>query len=327
MPYNMIDLNAFEKETECVYKEECYSVRDNGAIFCHARESMPLRKLDNQWTLGTQNSKGYLHVASELVHRIVAVAFLGEPPTNQHVVDHIDTNRKNNRPENLRWLTKLENVLNNPITIKKITLLCGSIDAFLENPSILKNYQIENPNFSWMKAVSPEEAKTSLERLSQWANKKENNTIPTREPIGEWIYTPFNDNNIVNYVESLTTNAKQIDWKTPTSFPLCPQNSSNHPIASYYKELKAGHTFSQNKFSNSIIEDFAISKDENTLWVFNINSDGIKPYSLAEVTYENDFYIHKSLGNYFEKNGAQKQFMLAQGIKCTGDETFDELCG
>ncbi|WP_294143305.1 HNH endonuclease signature motif containing protein [uncultured Sanguibacteroides sp.] len=33
-----------------------------------------------------------------------------------YVVDHIDTNRQNNRIENLRWLTKLENVLLNPIS-------------------------------------------------------------------------------------------------------------------------------------------------------------------------------------------------------------------
>ena len=27
---------------------------------------------------------------------------LGNPPTEQDVIDHIDTNRRNNRPENLR---------------------------------------------------------------------------------------------------------------------------------------------------------------------------------------------------------------------------------
>ena len=67
----------------------------------------------------------------------MAYAFLGEPPTNQHVVDHIDTNRQNNRPENLRWLTRLENALLNPITRAKIENICGSIEAFINDPTIL----------------------------------------------------------------------------------------------------------------------------------------------------------------------------------------------
>jgi len=32
-------------------------------------------------------------------------AFHGAPPTNDHFVDHIDTNKQNNRPANLRWVT------------------------------------------------------------------------------------------------------------------------------------------------------------------------------------------------------------------------------
>lgn len=77
----------------------------------------------------------------------------------QHIVDHIDTNRQNNRPENLRWLTKLENILNNPITVKRIIFHCGSREAFLKDPSILENHMNEDLNFVWMKTVTPEEAK------------------------------------------------------------------------------------------------------------------------------------------------------------------------
>ena len=104
-----VNFNDFKSERECIYKGDRYTVRDNGAVLRHSRKNKPLRKLDNQWTFGTPNNNGYMLIASEVVHRIVAYAFLGEPPTTQHIIDHIDTNRQNNRPQNLRWLTKLEN--------------------------------------------------------------------------------------------------------------------------------------------------------------------------------------------------------------------------
>lgn len=49
------------------------------------------------------------------IHRLVALAFLSNDDMKPEV-DHIDTNRLNNRVENLRWVTRLENQ-HNPITM------------------------------------------------------------------------------------------------------------------------------------------------------------------------------------------------------------------
>jgi hypothetical protein len=43
------------------------------------------------------------------VHRLVALAFLGEPPSVDHVVAHNDGRRLNNHWSNLRWATLQEN--------------------------------------------------------------------------------------------------------------------------------------------------------------------------------------------------------------------------
>ena len=44
------------------------------------------------------------------VHRLVATAFLGPPPTVKHVVAHLDGSRQNNYRANLAWVTQRENV-------------------------------------------------------------------------------------------------------------------------------------------------------------------------------------------------------------------------
>lgn len=161
-------INDFSQVKGCVYKGEHYSVRDNGAVLRHTQAGKKARKLDNIWTFGKKNlQNGYLHIGNARVHRIVALAFYGEPPTKGHITDHIDTNRQNNRPENLRYLTRLENALLNPITRSKIEYYCGSIRAFLENPQILRDKVLiyGDKNLEWMRQVSADEAKNCLENL------------------------------------------------------------------------------------------------------------------------------------------------------------------
>ncbi len=44
--------NDFSREVDCTYKDERYSVRDNGAVLRHPSVSKGPRPSDNKWTFG-----------------------------------------------------------------------------------------------------------------------------------------------------------------------------------------------------------------------------------------------------------------------------------
>lgn len=57
---------------------------------------------------GLNKSIGYRMFTDQYVHRLVATAFLPNPD-NLEQVDHINSNRLDNRVENLRWISRKEN--------------------------------------------------------------------------------------------------------------------------------------------------------------------------------------------------------------------------
>ncbi len=310
----MVSVDDFNEVKDCIYKDEHYLARDNGAVMRHPREGKRIRKDDNVWTFGKPNDKtGYMEIAGQRVHRIVAFAFHGNPPTEQHVVDHIDTNRRNNRPENLRWLTRLENALNNPITRARIENICGSIEVFLADPSVLRGHEKIDPNFTWMRAVSPEEARTSLERLTNWAKV---HPKPQGGSLGDWVFQEPKSNNRpytpISYqqpapvevgtmntppveTKSLTPNAIQLDWKHPVEFPCCPQQTTDKPLETYLANLKEGAVFSKNDFGESTILKFGL-KDSDMLWVMCNISIGWKTHAITKITFKNGIFYHENMG-------------------------------
>lgn len=317
----------FDQEVLCTYKGEMYSVRNNGAVLRHSKAGGKARPIDNQWTFGKNNKKtGYFEIATERVHRIVASAFHGDPPTNTHVVDHIDTNKKNNRPENLRWVTRLENVILNPITARRVALVCGSVEAFLADPSKFRD-KFQQPNYEWMCTVSAEEAQNTLKRLTAWA-KSDNQ--PSGGKLGDWIMArneafEISSPMIETVNESLTSNAVQRGWSTPSEFPCCPPEYSDEPIRTYSDTLIPGSVFCTNELYTSLVSKSVVLNDRESIIVLSESSKAVlKPWALAKITFENGKFVHASLGSYFTQQGAEKQYCLAQGLEWFGGDSVDD---
>lgn len=457
---NLIDV--FDREVRCEYKGEVYSVRDNGAIMRHLKKGHKKRPKDELWTFGKKDAtKGYMMFNNDAVHRIVAFAFLGEPPNNDYVVDHIDTNRCNNRPDNLRWVTKLENALNNEATLRKIIDCCGSVEAFIENPSMLNEYTHYHPKFEWMRTVTKEEAKNAYDNIANWAKDTRKGMYFSEGKFTNKVFEPLPQNKIITesltpnalqknwneqlefpccpnkkslqeyhqklfencifarskntlykeikhrfdeerevihiilqsqentYIiamvtlnarkkflhedlkeysslelaenhfngmafllefynhnsntnefyhpniteiaedclpqiyDSLTNNAIQIDWKTPTEFVLCPETTSS--LKEYYNNLSNGKVFSKNCYGESTIVDFAMFKDDKAIGVVT-RSNNVKKTACCKIYICDDKYAHESYGSFFDEKGGERFLVKAQGLEWTGGVIFDDLC-
>lgn len=355
-----LNLSDFTREQVCEYKGRRYYVRDNGAVYRQCKEDGLRRKWDEEWTFGKFDpNTGYLLIGQERVHRIVCTAYHGEPVGNRSIVDHIDTNRCNNRPENLRWVTKLENTILNPITRAKIEVICGSVDAFFENPNLLYGHESENPNFVWMRAVNKEEALAALQHWKEWAAKPLNERKPKGHGVGEWIYQedkpaveakpkrsfqygePYKSYSEhmaavdemnrrlweegLSLKDSLTPGNKQLNWKTPTEFPQAPQKITDKPLQDYLTRLPKGAIYTKNQWGESPVYDAAISEDGTHLAVVTVIS-GVTNYALSEVYFQKGFFIHKSIRTFFTEEGAQKYFTKSRGLEWTGGDVMEDFC-
>ena len=323
-----VSANKFQQEVSCIHDGDDYLVRNNGAVFRKKRLGKRKRPLDEQWTFGNPcRHSGYMKLSTVVVHRVVATAFHGKPPTDQHVVDHIDTNRRNNRAENLRWVTRLENILLNPATHRKIVAAYGSLEEFFKNPQ-----KPDIPRFlgqfDWMRTVTKEEALASRRRMERWARSDKRLRGGS---FGEWLFVTENQISTHQFevadIDSLTTGAIQRRWRTPCEFPACPEEARDDALLGYKEDLTSGSVFSRNQYGESRAVSAEISQDSSALIVLcELDSNAVKPWANSRVTIEDGRFCHENLGSCFTLEGAEKQNCLARGLPWEGGDSIDDYC-
>lgn len=297
-------LNVFKEERICEYKGNTYSVRDNGAIYRHIPKKGKKRKLDEIWTYGKVNlQSGYLQLSNDRVHQIVATAFLGEAPSKDYIVDHIDTNKQNNRPTNLRWITRLENIVYNPYTKNKLEWICGMpIEDVLKDMSILRNKKLE-PQFDWMSSVSQEEANKTLVMMNHRLEENKQ-----RKSYQEY---------------------KNMNRGCGREYHPCEPLKENPTIEDYYKNISIGKIFYSRSYdgerNNYKVTNYYFNEDKKEIYVCCYLEGGIKCYYLVTVKKEENKFIYESQ-SFFDFEGISKYFTLAKGEEWTGGDLIDDYC-
>jgi hypothetical protein len=87
-----------------------YFASSDGRIMSAKRNARTIRRLDladNGYYRITLCFNGF--TVKHPVHRLIALAWIGSPPSEKEQINHINGNKTDNRPENLEWCSHMEN--------------------------------------------------------------------------------------------------------------------------------------------------------------------------------------------------------------------------
>ena len=91
--------------------EKLYKINKNGEIWSCRHKKLLSHRFDTNGYRMCSLAKEGVCKSGVILHRLVAIQFIPNPD-NLKFVDHIDRNKLNNNVENLRWVTRSQNMLN-----------------------------------------------------------------------------------------------------------------------------------------------------------------------------------------------------------------------
>lgn len=317
-------VDDFKIEKNCIYKDEVYSVRDNGAVLRHSKDDSRKRKIDEVWTFGKVDDKGFLRIGGEKINRIVATAFYGNPESEQYVVFHKNYNSQDNRAYNLAWVTKFEFKILQPNIQSQLRILTGKkIEEILSDVSILRT--IDTPNLLWMSKITQQEADECLQKYIdlKFATVNEIEQIDWNSTENKTNIKQYNS----SYHPSLTPNAVVNGNMIPSYFPCCPKEKMDFPLKTYYENLKIGNVYYMNSKYKVLVMETAFVDEKIIIKCESADGEkAIKPWSVSIITYENGVFVHSLYKTCFQKESADKYFTVLQGKEWTGGDVFDDFC-
>ncbi|NSY07656.1 hypothetical protein G6L84_14135 [Agrobacterium tumefaciens] len=99
------------------------------------------------------------------------------------------------------------------------------------------------------------------------------------------------------------------------------------PLLTYFENLFVGDVAVVTPFGQTTIGDTAMTPDSSSILLLGEHGeDAIKPWSLMQITFEDGYFVHESHGMFFSREGAEKEFTLAQGLPWCGEDTIDDYC-
>lgn len=112
------------------------------------------------------------------------------------------------------------------------------------------------------------------------------------------------EHNKPKITDSLTKNAKQVDWLSPTKFPLCEDVST---IEEYYSNINIGDIFNKNKLGEGKVMKKAWIKEGFSFYVivYNENFD-INKWLPTPISMKNGYFLHRNYGSYLTMELADK---------------------
>jgi hypothetical protein len=279
-------LNQYTQELKVTYRNETYLVRDNGSVCRQPKTYEKRRRFDSIWTFGSKRAGGYRYVGQHSVHQIIATAFYGEPPSADHIVDHIDTIRENNNPKNLRWMTREENLFNNPITLNRILNIWGSVE------SMLNHFRKVSPTIN-------SESLTPMAMQRYWKTPCEFPSCPT---ISEQMLS-----------EGITSNEE--------AYKLLEDYYQELEFGSEFSRNIYGESY----LVKADLRKKSNDETKPALVVLcNMLNNDQKKWAVAQVTVENAKFVHENKSSYFTLQGALKAY--CQLAEITFANSIDDYC-